>query len=95
VLDWKDYQLVLPDESGQYLVTYNEGRRKRHPEDERKIRHYSIRLAYWDAEKQLFDFPSMDAYITDWAKIDAPMYLQQFEKEGLACELNLHKDFLL
>ena len=59
MLDWKDYQLVLPDESGQYLVAYNEGRRKRHPEDERKIRHYSIRLAYWDAEKQLFDFPSM------------------------------------
>lgn len=94
MLDWKDYQLVLPDEAGDYLVVINEGKRKRNPEDEMKIRHYSIRTAYWDVEKQMFEFPSLDAHVTDWAKIDAPMYLQQFAKEGLACELNLHKDFL-
>ena len=84
MLDWKDYQLVLPDEAGDYLVVINEGKRKRNPEDERKIRHYSIRTAYWDVEKQMFEFPSLDAHV----------YLQRFAKEGLACELNLHKDFL-
>lgn len=84
MLDWKDYQLVLPDESGQYIVAINEGKRKPQPEDEKKIRHYSIRTAYWDAETQLFEGEWLDAFVTDWAKIDAPMYLQQYEKEGLA-----------
>lgn len=91
MLDWKDYQRVLPDESGTYLVIKDEGRRRKRKDELRKIRSYSICVAYWDAEKGYFTHPSFDAFVKDWAKIDPPTYLQQFEKEGEAREISWNK----
>lgn len=91
MLDWKDYRLVEPDESGTYLVIRDQGRRKKSKDNERKIRTYSIEVAYWNAEKRYFTHPSFDAFVKDWAKVDPPTYLQQFEKEGEAFEVNWFK----
>lgn len=91
MLDWNDYHRVLPDESGTYLVIRDEGRRKKNKDGFRKIRSYSICVAYWDAEKRYFNHLSFDAFVKDWAKVDPPTYLQQFEKEGEAFEVNWFK----
>lgn len=91
MLNWKDYQHETPDESGTYLTIKDEGRRRKNKEDSRKVRGYQICIAYWDAEKGYFTHPSFDAFVTDWAKVDPPMYLQQFENAGEAREISWNK----
>ena len=91
MLDWKDYRLEVPDESGTYVVIKDEGRRRKNKDDLRKVRAYQISIAYWDAEKGYFTHPSFDAFVKDWAKIDPPSYLQRFEAEGEAREVSWNK----